>query len=158
MKELKKLLDYKISASFPYPCPTWTDPTKICWYSIGFTVQQILDGFAYIQAELKRILSWALYKALELFGLRKFYDMLVAKANAVIDSVVKALEGLLKSLGIEIPGLDDIKKYIKAIQDALASLKAKIEIDFAPMLKLMQQIKDDIAAFKAIYDACHAKA
>lgn len=164
LSELKNYLSQKISISFSYPCGAnpgraWPLPVvlpsiKYCNYSLGFTIQQILNGPAWLENQIKAILSGAILTAANALGLGKLAQELQDKANAVINSVVGTLTRLLNSLNISIPGLDSIKQEIQAILDALAGLEEKVGIDFTPMENLFQQIESDVAAAEKIYDSC----
>ena len=156
LQELKKLMDFEISVSFPYPCPEWTDPLKICWYPISFSVQEILDGIGAIEKEMERILSTVLMEALKFFGLDKLFNELIQKADAIIAGVVQQITKILDSLDINIPGLADIQKIIADLQAKLDGFLGMIVVDVQPMYDLMERIEADIAAFRKVYEACTA--
>lgn len=137
--------------SFPYPSPTWKNPLRMkhCHVDIGF--KTIIQGYNAIEKEIENILSGFLFKALKEFGLEKVIKGLIDDATSELNSITKRLNMNFK---VEIPGLSDIDSPLQDLDTGFDDIGPKLDIDFQPLIDLMNQIESDINSMENIYKNC----
>lgn len=149
MDELVKELKQKVSFDIPYPCLE-----GICYQKVSFSIYDIYNGAKYIEDELEKELSKALYEAACLFGLGKIYKALKKEADSIVANTVKSLLNQLKGFVFKILNLDQLQSQLNDLLTSLQHLDPLNGIDCSKLENDLDAIDSQLNTFKEILKKC----
>lgn len=153
--DLAAYLKKKVHVSFPYVCGfDVLKGEKICHYEISFSVYDVYKGAKYIEKQIKKILSKALYTAAKLFGVKDLYKKLKKEAEEMTNKLIAELIKELESMVFHIAGLSGLKADLELLISKLIPFDPFSDMNFDGIKEFFHEIEQGIDQIENIYERC----